>query len=140
MQLGLKPEIKPVAAVILAAGKGTRMHSKLPKVMHKVCGRPLLTYVLEAVKKAGVEKIVVVVGFGAEQVVPVAKTYGEIIYQEQQLGTAHALLQTEKVLAEFSGDILVLGGDTPLITSTTLVRLIETHHGELPVTIGQERG
>jgi len=63
MQPCFKPEIKPVAAVILAAGKGTRMRSKLPKVLHKVCGRPLLTYVLEAVKRAGAERIVVVAGF-----------------------------------------------------------------------------
>ncbi|KFD40718.1 bifunctional N-acetylglucosamine-1-phosphate uridyltransferase/glucosamine-1-phosphate acetyltransferase [Peptococcaceae bacterium SCADC1_2_3] len=130
--------MKPVAAVILAAGKGTRMRSHLPKVLHKVCGRPLLTYVLEAVKKAGVERIVVVVGFGAEQVVPVAKVYGEIVYQEQQLGTAHALLQAEKVLAGFAGDILVLGGDTPLITSTTLARLIETHQSQQPASGNQK--
>jgi bifunctional UDP-N-acetylglucosamine pyrophosphorylase/glucosamine-1-phosphate N-acetyltransferase len=132
MQPCFKPKIKPVAAVILAAGKGTRMRSHLPKVLHNVCGRPLLTYVLKAVKKAGVEKIIVVVGFGAEQVVPLAKTYGEVVYQELQLGTAHALLQAEKVLAGFAGDILVLGGDTPLITSTTLVRLIETHQSQPP--------
>jgi len=138
MQPCLKPKIKPVAAVILAAGKGTRMRSHLPKVLHKVCGRPLLTYVLEAVKKAGVERIVVVVGFGAEQVVPVAKVYGEIVYQEQQLGTAHALLQAEKVLAGFAGDILVLGGDTPLITSTTLARLIETHQSQQPASGNQK--
>lgn len=138
MQSCLKAEIKPVAAVILAAGKGTRMRSHLPKVLHKVCGRPLLTYVLEAVKKAGVKRVVVVVGFGAEQVVSVAKAYGEIVYQEQQLGTAHALLQAEKVLAGFDGDILVLGGDTPLITSTTLIRLIKTHQSQPPVSTCQE--
>ncbi|GAB6273415.1 MAG: bifunctional UDP-N-acetylglucosamine diphosphorylase/glucosamine-1-phosphate N-acetyltransferase GlmU [Peptococcaceae bacterium] len=139
MQSCLKPEIKPVAAVILAAGKGTRMRSHLPKVLHKVCGRPLLTYVLEAVKKAGVKSVVVVVGFGAEQVVSVAKAYGEIVYQEQQLGTAHALLQAEKALAGFDGDILVLGGDTPLITPAALVKLIKTHQSQLPVTNSQER-
>ncbi|MBO8138099.1 MAG: bifunctional UDP-N-acetylglucosamine diphosphorylase/glucosamine-1-phosphate N-acetyltransferase GlmU [Desulfotomaculum sp.] len=116
-----------LAAVILAAGKGTRMKSKLPKVLHQVGGKPMLGHVLDAVKKAGVEKTVVVAGFGADKVESYVGDSAEVVYQEQQLGTAHALLQAAGVLQTFPGNVLVLCGDTPLITPETLSQLVKCH-------------
>ncbi|WP_310794965.1 bifunctional UDP-N-acetylglucosamine diphosphorylase/glucosamine-1-phosphate N-acetyltransferase GlmU [Desulfofundulus thermocisternus] len=116
-----------LAAVILAAGKGTRMKSGLPKVMHRVCGRPMIEYVLDAVQGAGVEEIVVVVGFGGDLVARTVQDRARVVYQHQQLGTAHALLQAAPVLGNFPGAILVVCGDTPLVTSSTLARLAAAH-------------
>jgi len=116
-----------VASVILAAGKGTRMKSQLPKVMHKVCGKPMLSYVIEAASEAGSQKNVVVVGHGSETVKEAIGSEVEWVYQEQQLGTGHAVMQAEPLLSDFDGEILVLCGDTPLITPDTLKRLLRTH-------------
>ena len=115
------------AAVILAAGKGTRMYSKLPKVLHKVCGSAMITCVIDAVQEAGVKKTVVVAGFGAEQVSREIAGRGEVVLQEEQLGTAHALLQAEPALKGFCGTVLVLCGDTPLLQGETLRQLAEAH-------------
>ncbi|NHM26572.1 bifunctional UDP-N-acetylglucosamine diphosphorylase/glucosamine-1-phosphate N-acetyltransferase GlmU [Desulfofundulus sp. TPOSR] len=116
-----------LAAVILAAGKGTRMKSDLPKVMHKVCGRPMIEYVLDAVRGAGAEEIVVVAGFGGDLVARTVRDRAQVVYQHQQLGTAHALLQAAPLLAGFPGTILVACGDTPLVTAGTLARLAAAH-------------
>lgn len=116
-----------LAAVILAAGKGTRMKSKAPKVLHKICGSSMLSYVLESVAAAGVEQQIVVVGFGAESVSQEVAGKGQVVLQAEQLGTAHALLQARPLLKEFSGQLLVLCGDTPLIEPDTLRRLVESH-------------
>lgn len=119
-----------LAAVILAAGKGTRMKSKAPKVLHKICGSSMLSYVLEAVSSAGVEQKIVVVGFGADLVAREVADKGRIALQTEQLGTAHALLQAKPLLKEFSGQILVLCGDTPLIEPDTLSALVEAHRAQ----------
>ncbi|MDD4238522.1 MAG: bifunctional UDP-N-acetylglucosamine diphosphorylase/glucosamine-1-phosphate N-acetyltransferase GlmU [Desulfotomaculaceae bacterium] len=116
-----------LAAVILAAGKGTRMKSQVPKVLHKICGNSMLSYVLDSVAAAGVEQKIVVVGFGADLVAREVEGRGQVVLQEQQLGTAHALLQVSPLLKEFNGQLLVLCGDTPLIEPDTLVRLVESH-------------
>lgn len=116
-----------LAAVVLAAGKGTRMKSSLPKVLHKICGRPILHYVLETVKAAGIEKIVVVVGHQGDLVAEALAGQAGVVYQHPQLGTAHALLQAGDVLAGFTGQILVVGGDTPLVTPATILQLLEVH-------------
>ncbi|MBE3586908.1 MAG: bifunctional UDP-N-acetylglucosamine diphosphorylase/glucosamine-1-phosphate N-acetyltransferase GlmU [Thermoanaerobacter sp.] len=116
-----------LAAVILAAGKGTRMKSGLPKVMHRVCGRPMIEYVLDAVQGVGVEEIVVVVGFGGDLVARTVQDRARVVYQHQQLGTAHALLQAAPVLGNFPGAILVVCGDTPLVRTSTLARLAAAH-------------
>ncbi|HBC93829.1 MAG TPA: bifunctional UDP-N-acetylglucosamine diphosphorylase/glucosamine-1-phosphate N-acetyltransferase GlmU [Pelotomaculum sp.] len=116
-----------LAAVILAAGKGTRMKSRIPKVLHKICGRSMLSYVLEAVAAAGVEQNIVVVGFGADLVAREVADRGRVVLQAEQLGTAHALLQARSLLKDFNGQLLVLCGDTPLIEPETLSRLVETH-------------
>lgn len=117
----------PLAAVILAAGKGTRMKSDLPKVLHKVCGIPMVCHVLNAARDAGSDRIVLVVGFGGEMVAGEIKGRTEVVFQHHQLGTAHALQQAEEPLRNFAGDILVLCGDTPLVTAGTLKKLISAH-------------
>jgi bifunctional UDP-N-acetylglucosamine pyrophosphorylase/glucosamine-1-phosphate N-acetyltransferase len=116
-----------LATVILAAGKGTRMKSKLPKVLHKVCGSTMLSYVIDAVQGAGVKRIIVVVGYGADVVAREVKGRAQVAHQAEQLGTAHALLQAGPFLSDFKGRLLVLCGDTPLIESGTLLELIRSH-------------
>lgn len=116
-----------LATVILAAGKGTRMKSKLPKVLHNVCGSTMLSYVIDAVQGAGVKKIIVVVGYGADVVAREVKGRAQVAHQAEQLGTAHALLQAGPFLSDFKGRLLVLCGDTPLIQSGTLLELIRSH-------------
>lgn len=116
-----------IMAVLLAAGEGKRMKSKQSKVMHRLSGRPLVEWVLKAVEEAGCKEHVVVVGHKAEQV----KEYlGEkVCYarQEQQLGTGHAVMQAKEYLEGKDGHVIVLCGDTPLITSDTLTRAIAYH-------------
>ena len=116
-----------LAAVVLAAGKGTRMKSKTPKVLHSVCGLPMIHHVLQAVGKTGIEKTVVVVGYQGDEVARELSSDVEVAVQKEQLGTAHALLSTEPLLKGFSGHILVLCGDTPLITPQTLIDLVAFH-------------
>lgn len=116
-----------LAAVVLAAGKGTRMKSHLPKVLHKLCGLPMISHVLGAVEGAGADRIVVVAGFGGELVAEEIGTRAEVVFQHRQLGTAHALLQAGGLLKDFQGKILVVCGDTPLVTNTTLKTLVEKH-------------
>ncbi|NPV74061.1 MAG: bifunctional UDP-N-acetylglucosamine diphosphorylase/glucosamine-1-phosphate N-acetyltransferase GlmU [Pelotomaculum sp.] len=116
-----------LAAVILAAGRGTRMKSKLPKVLHRVCGRPMLSYIVNAVAAAGIKKIVVVAGYGAEQVAREVEGLAQVALQAEQLGTAHALLQAGPFLSGFAGKVLVLCGDTPLIEAGTLAKLAGFH-------------
>ncbi|WP_027364286.1 bifunctional UDP-N-acetylglucosamine diphosphorylase/glucosamine-1-phosphate N-acetyltransferase GlmU [Desulfotruncus alcoholivorax] len=116
-----------LAAVILAAGKGTRMKSQLPKVMHRVCGKAMVEHVLLSVKNAGVQKIVMVLGHQGERVANLVGDKAEIAYQVEQLGTAHALLQTRGLLGKYEGDILVLCGDTPLVRPETLNELYRQH-------------
>jgi bifunctional UDP-N-acetylglucosamine pyrophosphorylase/glucosamine-1-phosphate N-acetyltransferase len=116
-----------LAAVILAAGKGTRMKSKLPKVLHTLCGQSMLSWVINAVTAAGVEQTVVVVGHGAEQVAREVEGRVRVALQAEQLGTAHALLQAGPHLKDFRGQLLVLCGDTPLIEADTLSLLVQNH-------------
>ncbi|MGI6452637.1 MAG: bifunctional UDP-N-acetylglucosamine diphosphorylase/glucosamine-1-phosphate N-acetyltransferase GlmU [Syntrophomonadaceae bacterium] len=115
------------AAVILAAGKGVRMRSELPKVVHGVGGKPMIKHVVDAVKKAGVDDITVVVGQGREKVKEVLYETGiRLVIQEEQLGTGHALMQAQDC---FNGeeDILVLAGDTPLLQPSTIRGLMTAY-------------
>jgi len=114
-------------AIILAAGKGTRMKSKLPKVLHKVGGKPMVEHVLKAAKDSGASENIVVVGFGSEQVVEFVGNRAKIALQEEQLGTGHAVLQAEKLLPSFSGTALILCGDTPLLEGQELKSFYEMH-------------
>jgi bifunctional UDP-N-acetylglucosamine pyrophosphorylase/glucosamine-1-phosphate N-acetyltransferase len=115
-----------VAAILLAAGQGTRMKSDLPKVLHPLCGKPMLWYVLEAVKMVSTEKPVVIVGHGAEQVKSFIGETADCIKQEPQLGTAHAALQAEGLLKGRSDYVLVLYADMPLLQGETFKLLFET--------------
>ncbi|MBP1765619.1 MAG: glmU [Firmicutes bacterium] len=123
-------------AVILAAGKGTRMKSALPKVLHQVGGRPMVQHVLHAANEAGVGKNVVVIGFGADSVREYLGNQVEYAVQEQQLGTGHAMLQAKTAIGDFSGTILVLCGDTPLLRGETLKALCQAHrHNQAAATV-----
>lgn len=116
-----------LAAVILAAGKGTRMKSELPKVLHRVCGKPMIAHVLDVVTEAGAGKIITVVGHRGDDVAAILGDGAKVAIQNEQLGTAHALMQAEPTLQGFSGLVLVVCGDTPLITGPTLSSLIRQH-------------
>jgi len=114
-------------AVILAAGQGTRMKSKLYKVLHPVCGKPMVQHVVDQVLQLDLEKLVTVVGFGAEQVKAQIGDQSEFALQEEQLGTAHAVMQAAPYLQDKDGVTLVVCGDTPLITAETMKALLEHH-------------
>ena len=117
-----------VAAIVLAAGLGKRMQSDLPKVLHRARGRPLVEHVLDAVRAAGVERVVVVIGHQAERVRAALARYPlEWAVQVPQLGTGHAVQQAAPLFAAYGGDVLVLCGDTPLLRAQTLRELIDTH-------------
>jgi len=119
-------------AIILAAGISSRMNTDTPKVLAEVCGRPMLAYVLDAVRQASIRKIYVVVGFGADKVKERFAADGDIVWvrQDEQKGTAHAVLCCKGHLGDFEGETLVLCGDGPLIRSATLKTLIEKHRAE----------
>jgi len=114
-----------LAVVILAAGEGTRMKSSLPKVLHKICGKPIISYVLKTVRELNPTKIIVVVGHQSDMVTKSVGEKVEVVVQENQLGTGHAVLAAEQSLNEHEGDILVLSGDSPLIRTRTLLKLIK---------------
>lgn len=114
-------------AVILAAGKGTRMRSKLPKVLHKVGGKAMLQHVLDAADAAGAVEKVVIVGHGAELVESMVGEQGKIVLQAEQLGTGHAVMQTKDALSGFTGTAMILCGDTPLLDGEELKNFYEAH-------------
>jgi bifunctional UDP-N-acetylglucosamine pyrophosphorylase/glucosamine-1-phosphate N-acetyltransferase len=121
----------PVAAIILAAGKGTRMKSDLHKVLHPLAGRPMLLHLIESVDALAPARKVVVVGSGRDQLETALIGHdAAIAVQEPQLGTAHAVQQAEAALSGFAGDVLILYGDVPLVTTDTMRRMIERLHGD----------
>ena len=115
-----------LTTIILAAGKGTRMKSNLPKVLHKVCGRPMLEHVIEAARGAGSEREIVVIGSGADEVEK-AITGVEFALQAEQLGTGHAVKMAKDKLNDTEGTVMILCGDTPLVTADLLEKFIEYH-------------
>lgn len=116
-----------LVAVILAAGKGTRMRSKYPKVLHKVGGKPMLQHVIDAASVAGCDEKVVIVGHEAELVEAMVGSQGKIALQAEQLGTGHAVMQTAEALKGFTGTALILCGDTPLLDGEELKKFCEAH-------------
>ncbi|MDP2083031.1 MAG: bifunctional UDP-N-acetylglucosamine diphosphorylase/glucosamine-1-phosphate N-acetyltransferase GlmU [Pseudotabrizicola sp.] len=113
----------PVSLVILAAGQGTRMNSDLPKVLHHMAGSPLLHHAMQAGRSLGPERVVVVTGHGGDAVTRATLAFDEdalTVVQAEQLGTAHAVAQAAPLLADASGDVIVLYGDTPLVRPETL--------------------
>ncbi|MGH2400655.1 MAG: NTP transferase domain-containing protein, partial [bacterium] len=127
MTLHSEALMERVRAVVLAAGQGKRMHSDLPKVLHLLCGQPLLTYVLDALAAAGIARPLVVVGHGAEGVRTTAGGGVEFIEQREQLGTGHAVIQALPRLEGGSGPVLVLYGDTPLLQPEAIHALLDLH-------------
>lgn len=114
-------------SVILAAGMGTRMKSKMPKVLHKVCGKPLSKWVIDASEAAGADKVCAVIGHKAETVKEVLGDVCEFALQAEQKGTGHAVMQAIDVIKNSKGEVVILNGDTPLITAETINKAIEYH-------------
>lgn len=119
-----------IVSLVLAAGKGTRMKSALPKVLHSVGGKSMVQHVLTAAATAGANRNIVVIGFGADDVRKALGDQAEFVVQSEQLGTGHAVLQAKELFQDFTGTILVLCGDTPLLQGAELARLIEAHRAK----------
>lgn len=113
--------------IILAAGQGTRMKSKLYKVLHQVCGKAMVDHVLTQVEKTNMDHVVTVIGHGAEKVQELLGDRTEYAVQKEQLGTGHAVLQAEKLLGDIDGMTMIVSGDTPLFTAKTFENLFEYH-------------
>ncbi|TWT95332.1 Bifunctional protein GlmU [Botrimarina colliarenosi] len=147
------PDLPPAApmAIVLAAGKGTRMQSDLPKVLVPVAGRPMIRYVVEGLRAAGVEKIVVVVGYQADLVrQELASEPGvEFALQAEQLGTGHAVMMCREAIAGHSGPVVIVTGDSPMLQASSVEALLadftQTHpacllgtaHREDPTGLGR---
>jgi bifunctional UDP-N-acetylglucosamine pyrophosphorylase/glucosamine-1-phosphate N-acetyltransferase len=116
--------MRPFAAVILAAGQGKRMKSDLPKVLHQVGGKPLISWVVSAAQAAGAERIVAVLGVGREKVQAILSAGVETVLQEQQLGTGHAARCAEPLLKDYAGPVAVLCGDVPLLRPAMVKDLV----------------
>jgi bifunctional UDP-N-acetylglucosamine pyrophosphorylase / glucosamine-1-phosphate N-acetyltransferase len=115
----------PIAAIILAAGKGTRMKSDLHKVLHPIARRPMLMHLMDAVDKLSPGKKVVVVGSGKEQLAAALGDTADLAVQEPQLGTGHAVQMAEGALCGFEGDVLILYGDVPFVPTQTMQGMID---------------
>jgi bifunctional UDP-N-acetylglucosamine pyrophosphorylase/glucosamine-1-phosphate N-acetyltransferase len=121
-------DLTNIIAVVLAGGKGKRMKSELPKVMHQVAGKPIIKHVLKTIAPLHFKRTVVVVGHGREILTKELKGSGvEIAVQEQQLGTADAVKSAEKFYRDFDGAVLVLLGDVPLLRTESVRRLVNEH-------------
>ena len=116
-----------IYAVVLAAGKGTRMKSDKPKVVHEVLYKPMINHVVDELKKIGADETIVVVGHEAEQVKALLDDSVTAVYQKEQLGTGHAVLMAKEALGDKEGMTLILCGDAPLIRAETLQGMIEAH-------------
>jgi len=117
------PADRPLAALVLAAGKGTRMKSSRPKVLHEVCGRPLLAWSLEAAAALSPQRLIAVVAPDSDEVQKRFTDRAELVVQNEPRGTGHAVLCCQPALDGFRGDVLILYGDTPLLRATTLERM-----------------
>ena len=128
-----------IALVILAAGKGTRMNSDLPKVLHEIAGAPLLVHAMKSGATLDPEKTVVVAGHGFEEVKAAAQDWDEtadVVLQQEQNGTGHAVMVAREALDGFQGDVLVLYGDTPFVQPDTLTRMIQARGENAIVVLG----
>lgn len=125
----IKHQKRKFATIIMAAGKGTRMKSDLPKVLHKVSGKPMLLHTINLAKSVNSERIIAIIGHKKELVIDVIKPLGvEYAVQEPQLGTGHAVQQTQPLLKDFTGDVLVLSGDVPLLRKSTIQKMLDIHY------------
>jgi len=119
--------MEDIAIIIMAAGKGKRMKSNLPKTLHKLCGKPILDYILKNVNQIKAKRKILVVGHKSEKIKELMGNKIEYVEQLEQLGTAHAVLQTKDLLSNFRGDVLILSGDVPLLTTDTIKKLLKYH-------------
>jgi bifunctional UDP-N-acetylglucosamine pyrophosphorylase/glucosamine-1-phosphate N-acetyltransferase len=119
-----------ISAIIMAAGKGTRMKSEKPKVLHNLLGKPMLDYVINSVIDFNLDNLFVLVGYKANEVIETFKDYNNIswVIQEQQLGTGHAIRQVIPYLNDYEGNVIILSGDVPLLSSDTIKNLLEKHN------------
>ncbi len=115
------------AIIIMAAGKGKRMKSNLPKVLHNLAGKPILNYVLDIVDQLEAKRKILIVGYKSDKIRELIGDKIEHVEQKEQLGTAHAVLQTKRLLSDFKGDVLILSGDAPFLTVKTLKKLLKHH-------------
>ena len=117
-----------LAIIIMAAGKGTRMNTELPKVLHKLKNKSMIEHVIDKTQKINPDKLIIVVGHRADLVKQKLMDYNvEYAEQLEQLGTGHAIMQCQNTLKDFNGDTLILSGDVPLITEHTLSNLYMQH-------------
>ena len=120
-------------AIVLAAGKGTRMHSLDPnhsKVSYPILGKPIINYVLDTLKELSFDKITVVVGFGGDVTKKLVEKDAEVVWQNEILGTGHAVLQTKDIMKDLEGQTLIIYGDTPLVSAKTLSKILRIHEKE----------
>lgn len=125
--LSSQTDLSQVTVIVLAAGKGTRMRSQLPKVLHEIAGESLLGHVLATVERLRIRRAIVIVGHGAEQVRATLPDWVTTVEQREQLGTGHAIQQVVPALPDFSGDVLILSGDVPLLSAATLSAMHAAH-------------
>jgi bifunctional UDP-N-acetylglucosamine pyrophosphorylase/glucosamine-1-phosphate N-acetyltransferase len=127
----------PFVAVILAAGKGTRMKSARHKVMHPIAGKPMLAHLLDELSQLGPARSIVVLGVGREDVEPLVRNRGgEIAVQDEQLGTGHAVLQAKDIIEEFQGDVIACFGDVPMVQAATVAAMLHRlHEDDAPVSV-----
>src|SRR5262249_23277380 len=121
-----------LTAIILAAGKSTRMKSKKPKPLHEICGKPMLGYILDACYGPGGDRVIVLVGYAKDEIIAAFGNDKRISFVEQteQLGTGHAARVCEHELKKHGGDVFILAGDVPLTRSQVLKTLYDTHKSE----------
>ena len=121
-------------AVVMAAGKGTRMKSELPKVLYPILGRPMIEYVLDALEQAGVDKIIVVVGYRSDLVLETLarRRNLEFVEQTEQLGTGHAVMTCHEKLKPHRGAVMVIAGDSPMVQVDSIKKLFDAYQSEPP--------
>lgn len=122
--------MRDTRVVILAAGKGTRMQSDLPKVLHRVEGKTMIQHSIDKVRELGVRDVILVVGYKREMVQEAVGESAKYAVQEEQLGTGHAVIQARPFLEGFDGNVVILYGDMPLINPETIEKLIETRESD----------
>jgi pantoate--beta-alanine ligase len=119
---------RPTVCVIMAAGEGKRMKSRLPKVLHGLAGEPMIKGVVRTARSAGIKDIIAVIGHGSDRVRPILRRMRvDAVVQDVQRGTGHAVLQTYPLLKDYRGDVLILSGDVPLVRASTLKKLVYEH-------------
>lgn len=124
-------------AIVLAAGKGTRMKSELPKILCQANGRPLVSYVLSALRTAGVQRFIMVVGYRAELVRETYQDQTDIQFamQTEQLGTGHAVMMCRDLLQDYQGPVVVVAGDSPMLQADSIQALLQEFHSSQPACL-----